>query len=132
MAKITSILISVLILIQSVNISMGELVELDELFEHAQFHAEEYGDNFVVFLSKHYGELKAEHEKNHQEERQKHEKLPFNHQLHAVSLSAFVLNDSANETTMVEFTLPNINNYFYLASSGSFEGDGPFQPPRRA
>ena len=68
MTKIGSIAISLLILFQSFNIHLDDVIELDELIEHAQFHSAEYGDNFFVFISKHYGELKAEHNQQHQEE----------------------------------------------------------------
>ena len=47
------------------------------LMEHAQYHADEYGDNFFVFLSKHYGDLQEEHNQKHQEEKPEHESLPF-------------------------------------------------------
>ena len=52
---------------------------LKDLVEHAQFHSDEYGDDFLVFFEKHYGELKTEHQKSHQEEKSQHEKLPFQH-----------------------------------------------------
>lgn len=131
MLKIASIAISFLILIQSFNIGIGEIVELDELIEHAQFHSKEYGDNFMVFLSKHYGELKAEHNQKHQEEQQDHEEMPFQHQVHTVDLSVFVLNDISINTSTPEFTAYSAENYFYQASYSLFEGEGPFQPPRQ-
>ena len=64
MVKFVSIAASFLILIQSFNICISDLVDLSELIEHAKFHSEKYGDNLFVFLSKHYGELEADHNKN--------------------------------------------------------------------
>jgi len=52
MLKINSIAIALLILIQSFNIHLSDIVELDELIEHAQFHAKEYGDDFAFVLNK--------------------------------------------------------------------------------
>lgn len=132
MTKLISITTSLLILFQSFNIHINDLVELDELFEHAQFHAEEYGDNFLVFLSKHYGELKAEHNEKHQEEQKEHEELPFQHHCHSLSLSAFVINDLAPYTSHVEIASLDTGNFHYADSYSPLLGDGLFQPPRYA
>lgn len=105
---------------------------MDELIEHALFHSEEYGDNFIVFLSKHYGELKAEHSKKHQEEQKDHEELPFQHQIHTAALSAFVMNELHFNTSNPDFTVPIASNYFYQDSCSSFDEEGPFQPPQLA
>lgn len=133
MSKLVSIIIAVLILVQSFNIPVNDMVELDDLIAHARFHSQEYGDNFVVFLSKHYGELKNEHNQQHQEEQQEHEKLPFQHQCQNAALSAFVLNVSdigALNTATLGLHLES--EYFYQATYSSLEREGPFQPPRQA
>jgi hypothetical protein len=133
MAKLVSILIAALILVQSFNIPVRDIIELDDLIAHARFHSQEYGDNFVVFLSKHYGELKKEHNQQHQEEQQEHEKLPFQHQCQNVLLSAFVLNGAAIETLNgATIGLHFDPEYFYQATYSSLEREGPFQPPRQA
>ncbi|WP_396636011.1 hypothetical protein [Maribacter sp. R77961] len=132
MLKINSIAIALLILIQSFNIHLSDIVELDELIEHAQFHAKEYGDDFFVFISKHYGELKTEHNKKHQEEQEEHEELPFQNQCYTASLSAFVLNKTALYPLEIAVLINSTSNYFYHASYHSLEQEGLFQPPRRA
>ena len=132
MLRITSITTALLILFQSFNVHFDDLVELDELIEHAQFHAEEYGDNFFVFISKHYGELKAEHNKQHQEEKEQHEQLPFQHQTPSVSLYAFVLNTPLETVGLPEVGIYGSTNYFYQASYHSLAQEGLFQPPRQA
>lgn len=132
MLKIASIAISFLILFQGFNIHMNDIVELDELIEHAQFHSQEYGDNFFVFISKHYGELKAEHNQKHQEEKQEHEELPFQHQCQNASLSAFVINDIPDYPIVNEMSLRGAANHRYRASNSLFEKEGPFQPPRQS
>jgi len=132
MFKITSIAVSLLILIQSFNIHFHDIVELDELFEHARFHAEEHGDNFLVFISKHYGELKAEHSQKHQEEKEEHEELPFQHQGQTALLSAFVLNQTAHYPFEIELVLSLDPNYFYQVSYHSLTQEELLQPPRQA
>ncbi len=132
MIKLSSIAVSFLILVQSFNVHIDDIVELDELIEHAQFHAEEHGDNFLVFISKHYGELKAEHSKKHQEEQEEHEQLPFQHQYQTTSLSAFVLNQTTDYPLEITLVLDRDSNYFYQASYHSLAQEGLFQPPRQA
>lgn len=131
MLKLTSIAVSLLILVQSFNIHFSDIVELDELIEHAQFHAEEYGDNFLVFISKHYGELKAEHSKKHQEEREEHEQLPFQHQCQTALLSAFVLNQTPDYPLEIDLVVCLDSNYFYQVSYHSLAQEGLFQPPQQ-
>jgi len=132
MTKIVSIAVSLLILVQSFNIHLSDIVELDELIEHAQFHSEEYGDNFFVFVSKHYGELKADHSQKHQEEKEDHEQLPFQHQCQTAQLSAFVLIQTADYPLEFDVVLDRDSNYFYQASYHSLAQEGLFQPPRQA
>ena len=130
MVRIISISLSLLLLVQSFNISLSEFVEVDELIEHAQFHAEKYGDNFLVFLSKHYGELKSEHSKKHQDEQQEHDELPFQQQLLSVSLSFFVLDENDISTIESPFLVEESSNYYYQDSHSFFVEEGLFQPPR--
>ena len=132
MTKLVSIAVSLLILVQSFNIHWTDIVELDELIEHARFHAEEYGDNFFVFVSKHYGELKAEHNKQHQEEKEQHEQLPFQHQTQSASIYAFVLNTPLETVSLPEIGIYGPANYFYQASYHPLVQEGLFQPPRSA
>lgn len=131
MLKITSIAVSFLILVQSFNVHIDDIIELDELIEHAQFHADEHGDNFFVFLSKHYGELKAEHSKKHQEEQGEHEQLPFQNQYQTALLSAFVLNQTPDYPLEIDLVVNRDSNYFYQASYHSLAQEGLFQPPQQ-
>ena len=132
MFKLISITVSLLILVQSFNIHFSDIIELDELVEHAKFHSEEYGDNFFVFISKHYGELKAEHNKKHQEEKEDHEQLPFQHQCQTASLSAFVLNKVVNNPLEVDLVDNLDSNYYYQNSYHSLAQEELFQPPQQA
>ncbi len=129
MAKLVSIALSLLLLLQSFQIHIDDVVEFDELIEHAQFHAKEYGDNFFVFISKHYGDMKAQHSEQHQEE---HEQLPFQHQTQITSLSVFVLNRAAIYTTSFIPVTSKVSNFFHQDSYHFLAQERLFQPPRLA
>lgn len=130
MKRLVSIVLSIVVLVQSSAISMDDIAQIDEFIEHAKFHNQEYGDNLVVFISKHYGELMAEHEKDHQEEKERHEKLPFKQNSSAVSTYVFVLNtDSLELKEPLDFQSKK-HTYFYEVSTSSCFLEGLLQPPR--
>ena len=79
MSKLVTSIVSVMLLIQSFNISFGDFLHLEDLVKHYEYHQETFGDDVFSFLNKHYGELKTQHNLEHQEEREDHEKLPFEH-----------------------------------------------------
>jgi len=132
MNKIVIIGISLLILLQGANIHFKDLVELGELVEHYQFHSEEYGDNFMVFVSKHYGELKVSHSKKHQEEQKEHEKLPFQHQTQCAQPLVFVLGNDNLIYSRSEIPMTSKGNFHYEMSYSHIWGDNPFQPPKHS
>lgn len=125
-----SILLSTIILLQSFGLSANDLVQLDELIEHARFHSKEYGDTTLSFLSKHYGELKASHDKEHQEEKEDHEQLPFQSQSQISSITACVLNTQKEEFKTPEFSEFKEHSFYYQVPSSSFHSEGLLQPPR--
>jgi len=128
MAKLASIVISSLILIQSFNMDLGDLVHIDDLLEHAEFHSEKYGDNFLVFISKHYGELQEEHNLDQQDEKKEHEELPFTHHC----CSAFVMNRFEIQVLKTEPVPDSTTNFHYLENYSSLEKCDIFQPPKQA
>ncbi|WP_299519582.1 hypothetical protein [Winogradskyella sp.] len=132
MSKLISILLSGFILIQSFQITLEDIMQIDELIEHAKFHKQEYGDNFFVFLSKHYGELKAEHSKTNQEEQSDHEQLPFQFQGQSTVLLAFL--SSNYHTDFSRFKIKKIaeSNFHYLNLYVSQHDKELLQPPRQA
>jgi len=131
MLKACAIQIAMLILVQGVSFNFGDLVQFDELLEHAQFHKETYGDNFFVFLSKHYGELQTEHSEKHQEEESEHQQLPLNHNScsHAI-ISPFIINHQLLADLSLDFSPENKNNFYYTFSKSSLFTLGIFEPPR--
>jgi hypothetical protein len=130
MHKLFSILLSSIILLQSFGFDSVDVAQIDEFIEHAQFHSEQYGDNVLVFISKHYGELKAAHDAEHQEEKEDHEQLPFQHVSHGTSSLVFTLQTTEIILNTVEFPAVNKTNFYYKALSSSLHSEGLFQPPR--
>lgn len=109
-----------------------DIAQFDEFIEHAKFHSEEHGDNILVFISKHYGELKADHQENHQEEESEHEKLPFNHSSgsHTLNSIMFVFDTFKNELQIPDFTTVAESNFYYQIPTSNLHQKGLFQPPR--
>lgn len=132
MNTLFSIVLSSIILLQSFGLHVDDLVQIDEFIEHAQFHSEQYGDNVFVFISKHYGELKAAHDQEHQEEREEHEQLPFQHNSQTFSVTDFTFNNTALALAGLVFPESKSFNFYYKAPSSSLHSDGILQPPRKA
>ena len=125
MKRIISILLVGLLLIQSSNISMYDIMLVNNLFKHAEFHQKNYGDNFLEFLSEHYGEKKQAHK----DENQEHPKIPFSDQqnysdtvitIHITSI--YRINGQTSNSTSP--------NYIYKELVSNFEKSTIFQPPR--
>ena len=127
MHKIISIFISSLILVQSMNINLDEVKHVDELIEHVYYHAENYGDDIFVFFSKHYGELKKEH--NQDKHGKEHEELPFNHQCSPNYVSVFIL-QNPQIAIAKDSELASRVTFLYQESRSLFEKGDVFQPPR--
>lgn len=132
MSKLFSIALSLLLLIQSFNMDLVDIAQVDIFLTHAKFHKQKYGDNIFVFISKHYGELKFQHEQEHKEEHKDHEELPFNHHTCTHAPSAFVLNRVdllLLKTTLIKDTS---SEFFYQESYSHLENSDIFQPPKTA
>jgi hypothetical protein len=132
MSKLLSISLSLFILFQSIGFSLNDMVKIDEFIEHAQFHSDQYGDNIFVFIAKHYGELKADHEKEHQEEKKDHEQLPFQHQTQLTVVADFILTTNKEDFKTLEFSEFKTHNFHYQAPSSSLHSEGILQPPRHS
>lgn len=132
MSRLITIVFSGLILIQSFQIGMEDLMQLDELFEHAQFHKQEYGDDFFVFLSKHYGDLKAEHSKNHKEEQSDHEELPFQCQGHSLVILAVLESTEFEASNQVDVPVSSKATFHYSNLYSLLNKEEILQPPRHA
>lgn len=128
MYKTIAILLSNLILLQSLNIGLEDFSKIKVLVKHAQYHQETYGDSFIDFLVEHYGNDKYV-AKNHKE----HEKLPFKdsskncHHLTA----PFTLSTQTFEIRN-NLVLETQQNYFYKKLYSFLEKPSVFQPPKFA
>ena len=125
-----SISLSFIILFQSFGIGLVDITEITEFVNHAKYHSERFGDNFFVFVSKHYGELKADHDRDHKEEKKEHERLPFQHFSHVSSTIAIIINIKKEEFKTLEFPEFRKHVSHYKAPSSSIHLKGLFQPPR--
>ncbi len=132
MSSIFSILLSFVILVQGFGLHVNDIAQLDEFIEHAEYHSEQYGDNVIVFISKHYGELKADHEKENQDEKEDHDQLPFQHQSHMSASTAFIISPQIEEIKTTDFSEFKTNNFHYQASSSSCYLEGLLQPPKHS
>ncbi|KAB8154843.1 hypothetical protein EZY14_002875 [Kordia sp. TARA_039_SRF] len=129
MLKIVTISLSFLIFSQSIGFNVKDVVQLGEFFEHAQYHNEQYGDTLLEFISKHYGALKTEHEEEHHEEREKHEKLPFQ-QISQVTATVFIVQSTEIQFTSIDFSELRDVQFHYLQSDSSLHSQKHLQPPR--
>ena len=72
MQKFLALIVSLVILVQSLGFTLNSIAQLDDFWSHYQEHQQEYGDNLITFLDLHYGSQKMEHEDEHSE----HQDLP--------------------------------------------------------
>jgi hypothetical protein len=130
MQQIVSILLSAILLAQGISFNTGELEKMDTLLEHARFHKDKYGDNFAVFMDKHYGNQKDRHLGEHQEERQEHKDLPFQ-QFAPLLMQIAILNDPAiSDISSTLVATPQYENYFYEQLHASLLVEEILQPPK--
>lgn len=129
MQKGIAILFSLLILFQSLNISMEDFSKFHVLLEHAQYHQETYGDSFFEFVIEHYADLEDQDTIEHEE----HEDLPFKHGQQSCSHlnSVFVLSHFSFTIQQNEYNEVPLN-FFYSESHSLFEKSSIFQPPKLA
>jgi hypothetical protein len=133
MLRLISILLAPLLMLQSLRISFSDLVQLDELLEHARYHEEQFGDNFITFLSKHYGSLKEDHAKKHGEEKPQHEQLPFQQHSHLAGIQIVMLRQTGLDLIFPadDVVSGKPHFYYFLADATGFKS-GIFQPPKQA
>ena len=132
MIRLGAIFLASLMLVQSFGIAFADLVQLDELMEHARFHKEQYGDDFISFFAKHYGEQKEEHHNKHQEEQSEHDQLPFQNTSQLISLQTLDKPNFFSVPVPPISELETALNFHYLLTTYSLHPTGVFQPPRQA
>ena len=132
MAKLFSILLSSLILIQSFHVSFKDFSRLKIMIEHFDYHQENFDESVMDFVSIHYGSDKILHSEDH-EHHDEHENLPFKKdtQTNLNSSLVFVINNTSielNNNSSIELS----HNFFYREMHSLFEKPLVFQPPRQA
>lgn len=113
-------------------VNINDFSQMDKLIEHAQLHKEKYGDNLIVFISKHYGELKREHEKDNKDEKKEHEKLPFQQQSNINFVLEFTLNFKKGDYQKIICSESTDAFFYYQSLHSSLHEKGIFQPPQQA
>ena len=103
MAKLISILFSILILFQSFNLQLEDYSKISALFEHAQFHDDNYGDSIIDFVVQHYNTSYFDSDKQHKE----HKNLPFK-------------NERSSKNQVTSFTL-NLDSYTFNNITFSYD-----------
>lgn len=111
---------------------MTDILLLGRFVEHAEYHSENYGDDFFTFFEKHYGSLKAEHQKYHNEEKQEHEELPFQHISCHHAMTDVVLMPFEIPVLKGETYIPHSHTFYYQNLYSSLEKVSIFQPPKFA
>ncbi|RXG14392.1 hypothetical protein DSM03_101512 [Leeuwenhoekiella aestuarii] len=131
MSKLVTSILSIMLLTQSFNLSFGDFLHLEDLVNHYEYHQETFGDDVFSFLNKHYGELKAAHNLEHQEEREDHEKLPFEHQHCCIHSVVAFLTDFELLPEPKTIPLDQTTSNFAYRDSYSFSlVNSIFQPPK--
>ncbi|WP_224490166.1 hypothetical protein [Robertkochia flava] len=116
-----------LITLQSMHMSLNDILSIGNLMEHASYHKDAYGDDLVSFIAKHYGSQQSDHmDSSHKDQ---HQDLPFQHAfVHAFYPIAFV------DGFLFEFYIPvsphPAIDSFYLPIRKNLFAIKTFQPPR--
>ncbi len=129
MNKVLAILLSSLFLLQSFNLHFEDAIELGDIFEHAELHKQRYDDDFFVFLSKHYGNLKKSHEKQHREEEKGHQHPPTDHDCSS-QIQTFVINTLYFSIENPKIAVRSSSSLYYQDKFSSFEKQKIFHPPK--
>lgn len=124
--------LAILMLFQSFGIAAPDVAQIDDLIEHAQFHKQQYGDNLLVFLSKHYGELKAEHSEKHKQEPEDHKELPFQQQTQSITVTNFLLARYSTQIANPNISVYRIDGFYYQPLTTTLFANDLLQPPRQS
>ena len=128
MMKFIAILLSNLILLQSLNIGMESFTKIKVLLEHVEYHQEQYGDTFFDFLVEHYGDnndlVTITNHKEHKDLPFKKVSLTYNHLISDFNFNLIIF-ELKNKVI-----LNSKSNYYYQESYSHFEKSSVFQPPK--
>jgi hypothetical protein len=128
MIKIISFSIASIVLIQSFNIHVLDVLKLKNLMEHIEFHQSTYGDNVIAFVAKHYGYQKLKHEKK--DEKGDHQQLPFHHTTCFDSAVFYVFDMNRYQLKDLDHSDFELSTFFFESSYSFMENSDIFQPPQ--
>ncbi len=128
MIKFISFSIASIILIQSFNIHLLDVLKLKNLMEHIEFHQSTYGDNVFAFVAKHYGYQKLKHEKK--DEKGDHQQLPFHHNTCIDSVVFYVFDINRYQLKDLDHSDPELSTFFFQSAYSFMENSDIFQPPQ--
>lgn len=112
------------------NITLADVLKIDDLIEHARFHSEELGDDWYAFFQLHMGSDKEEH--LHHEHQDQHENLPFHDYVTSTVLPVVILQEKQDilvknvQLKKEKAESIYVEHYSFLANSDIF------QPPKQA
>lgn len=127
MNKIAAIILSFIILFQSLSFEIQDVIKIPTLVNHISCHLND-GDNLADFFEMHYGNQSDVHKSDHNE----HKELPFKHQhLDSHFQLAFVVCFQQYPFQIIE-PIPENNNFNYNESLTTLVVHSVFQPPKIA
>lgn len=106
---------------------MADILHFDDLIEHAEFHEDEFGDDWFRYYTKHFGAESESHIAN--EHNDKHEKLPNHDHFNLTTVQIFVLATNSDLALNNSFQIQETADYSYLEMVSTFVGNDIFQPP---
>ena len=128
--KIPSVILSFIILFQSINFDLCDFNKLHNFVVDVNCHLES-GESFTEFIADHYSNFSNSHEhKGELHEDEEHGELPFKHQHveHQIQL-VYVFFSTEFESYNDDF-VNRTNNFSYEEPSSKLFINNFFQPPR--
>ncbi len=131
MAKVSlSILLSLLVLLQGLNLHLKDVLELSALMEHLEMHQSSYGDDLYSFLEKHYGSKISEHDREGHSDGGQHDGLPFKERASCVSVMHLVILPGSADRNLISELMPESPSFHYQEDYSFLNPADIFQPPR--
>lgn len=127
MQKVIITYLASLILFQGMFAYLDIIFEIGEVLEDYELHKVKYGDDLSTFISKHFGDLKESHKKEHQEEH-KHHNHPIQTGIENVEVYVLQTLDFSINTTLE--IISTTNNFGNKDLFSTFEKQKIFQPPQ--
>jgi len=129
--KLSALILSTVILLQSITFSTSAIVEIANFVEHYNLHKQTQHDSFVEFISKHYGDMKNQHNKDQSSKHHNHQRLPFNNS-NATHLFVGVIDINFDYELVVDRSLDYLTNFRYTDGVSTYNPLDLIQPPRIA